>query len=152
MKIIAHRANVGGANPNLENRISSIDNCLKLGFDVEIDIRRINNKFYLGHDQAEEIITKDKLIKIKNKAWIHCKNLEAISYFYQSVEEFNFFWHQNDFYTLTSKGYLWTYPGQELSVGCISVLPVLHSSKISLKFLKNLKIAGICTDYPDLFI
>ena len=56
-----------GANPNLENRISSIDNCLKLGFDVEIDIRRINNKFYLGHDQAEEIITKDKLIKIKIK-------------------------------------------------------------------------------------
>ena len=28
---------------------------------------------------------------------------------------FNYFWHQNDKFTLTSKGYIWTFPGNKYS-------------------------------------
>ena len=41
MKIIAHRANLNGPNINDENQISSINKCIDLGFDVEIDVRLV---------------------------------------------------------------------------------------------------------------
>ena len=71
MKIIAHRANLNGPNLNVENRISSISNCIDSGFEVEIDVRLVNGKLYLGHDNPDQIITKRELDQIKNKLWIH---------------------------------------------------------------------------------
>ena len=150
MKIIAHRANINGPNIKNENKKSSIKDCIDLGFDVEIDIRLLDGKLYLGHDRPEAIITKEEIREIRNKVWIHCKNLKAFSFFSQIQEEFNYFWHEEDSYTLTSKGYIWAYPGEELSPECICVMPEINSSLISLKDLRNISIAGICTDYPTL--
>ncbi len=150
MKIIAHRANINGPNSKKENKKSSIKDCIDLGFDVEIDIRLLDGKLYLGHDIPEAIITKEELREIRNKVWIHCKNLKAFSFFSQIQEEFNYFWHEKDSYTLTSKGYIWAYPGEELSPECICVMPEINSSLITLKDLRNISIAGICTDYPNL--
>lgn len=151
MKIISHRANIHGPNGKNENQKSSIRNCIDLGYDVEIDIRLIDGKLYLGHDKPDVIITKDELIMIKNKVWVHCKNLEALSFFKQIDEGFNFFWHEEDSYTLTSKGYIWAYPGKQLSPECICVMPELNCPINNIKELRNLSIKGICTDYPNLF-
>ena len=150
MKIIAHRANLNGPNLNVENRISSISNCIDSGFEVEIDVRLVNGKLYLGHDNPDQIITKRELDQIKNKLWIHCKNLEAFTFFNKINEKFNYFWHERDSYTLTSQGYIWTYPGEKLSSRCICVMPELKQSLKEMSFLKNNEIAGICTDYPNL--
>lgn len=151
MKIIAHRANIEGPNRKRENRKSSIKDCIDLGFDVEIDIRLLDGKLYLGHDKPDELITKEELKVIKNKLWLHCKNLKAFSFFSQIDEEFNYFWHEDDSYTLTSKGYIWTYPGKELSTQCICVMPEINSPIENIKDLKKLCISGICTDYPNIF-
>lgn len=150
MKIIAHRANLNGPNSRYENQISSINNCLDLGYDVEIDVRLLDSKLYLGHDEPNVIITEKDLRKIKKKVWIHCKNLDAISFFKKLNDEFNYFWHQNDSYTLTSKGYIWAFPGEKLSPECISVMPELNNSLNDIKTLKKINISGICTDYPNL--
>ena len=150
MKIIAHRANIGGKNFHTENKISQIRKCIDAGFDVEIDIRSIKNKLYLGHDNPEEVITEDELFKLKENCWIHCKNLEAFSHFNNLNQTYNYFWHENDKYTLTSKGYLWAYPGQALDKNCICVMPEFNSPINELKELKNQSLAGICTDYPNL--
>ena len=152
MKIIAHRANINGPNITKENQKSSIKDCIDLGYDVEIDIRLLDGRLYLGHDKPEVIITKEELRIIKNKAWIHCKNLEALSFFRQIDEEFNYFWHEKDSYTLTSKGYIWAYPGEELSPECICVMPEINCSKEKIRDLKNKSISGICTDYPNLIV
>ena len=149
MKIIAHRANLNGPNLNVENRISSISNCIDSGFEVEIDVRLVNGKLYLGHDNPDQIITKRELDQIKNKLWIHCKNLDAFTFFNEINEKFNYFWHETDSYTLTSQGYIWTYPGKKLSSRCICVMPELKQSLKEISFLKNNEIAGICTDYPN---
>jgi hypothetical protein len=72
-KIISHRGNVNGPNKKRENRISSIVECLNLGFDVEIDVFLINQKLYLGHDEPQEEILPNFLDE-------HKKNLqEAIT-------------------------------------------------------------------------
>ena len=152
MKIIAHRANINGSSSKNENKKSSIKNCIDFGYDVEIDIRLIGNKLYLGHDKPESIISKEELIEIKNKLWIHCKNLEALSFFSQTNDGFNYFWHGEDAYTLTSKGYIWAYPGQDLSPECICVMPEINCSKEKIRDLKNKSISGICTDYPNLIV
>ena len=151
MKIIAHRANLNGPISNKENQKSSIKDCIDLGYDVEIDIRLMNGKLYLGHDKPEVLITKEELRIIKNKVWIHCKNLKAFSFFTKIHEDFNYFWHEEDSYTLTSKGFIWTYPGKELSPECICVMPEINCSINNIKDLKNKFISGICTDYPNLF-
>ena len=41
MKIISHRGNIRGPNPEKENRPSYIDCALGNGYDVEIDINTV---------------------------------------------------------------------------------------------------------------
>ena len=150
MKIIAHRANINGPSSKNENQKSSINNCLDLGYDVELDVRSMEGKLYLGHDKPQLIITIEELRMIKNKVWVHCKNLQAFSFFRQIDEEFNYFWHEEDSYTLTSKGYIWAYPGKQLSQECICVMPEINYPTNKMKDLRKLSISGICTDYPNL--
>ena len=150
MKIIAHRANINGSNLASENRLSQIKKCIELGYEVEIDIRFQKNKLYLGHDYPQEIISEDELFEIKESCWIHCKNLEAMNYFNKLGTIYNYFWHENDKYTLTSKGFIWTYPGESLCHNSICVMPELEIPKINLSNLKKKYFAGICTDFPNL--
>ena len=51
-----------------------------------------------------------------SKLWLHCKNLEAVSQFNildPHGSYLNYFWHQEDDVTLTSKGHIWAYPGKQ---------------------------------------
>ena len=152
MKIISHRANINGSNYSKENKLAQIKKCLDHGYDVEIDVRFINKKLFLGHDNPDEIISDNEIFALKDNCWIHCKNLEAINYFKQFNESFNYFWHENDKYTLTSKGYIWTYPGESLDVNSICVMPERTTPIKNLSDLKNKNFAGICTDFPNLII
>ena len=43
MKYISHRGNINGKDLMLENSPKYIDRALKLGYDVEIDIRVVYN-------------------------------------------------------------------------------------------------------------
>jgi|TARA_B100000959_G_C14826137_1_gene559891 hypothetical protein len=55
-------------------------------------------------------------------------------------QDIHCFWHQKDDVTLTSKGYMWTYPGKLLTDNSITVLPEINND-IPKKCL------GICSDY-----
>ena len=76
---------------------------------------------------------------IKTKGlWFHAKNVEA---FHELLKlNVTCFWHQNDDVTLTSNGFIWTYPGKQLTVKSICVLPELNK-------VKKFNCAGICSDY-----
>lgn len=147
MKIIAHRANLNGPDKAFENSPSMILNAIDEGFDVEIDIWYVNNHFFLGHDLPEYLINNYFIEKIKNNAWFHCKNLEAIYQLKNNFEDINFFWHQSDDFTITSKGFIWTYPGKEITNNSILVLPEILENDF-LKF----KPYGVCTDFPKKLI
>jgi len=54
----------------------------------------------------------------------------------------HYFWHQEDDYTITSEGYIWTYPGKKLFNKSICVLPETHD-------YKNLNCLGICSDFIE---
>jgi hypothetical protein len=59
----------------------------------------------------------------------------------------NYFWHENDKFTLTSRGYIWAYPNKKLYKSAINVLPELNFK--NAKTVKSAKPLGICTDYPQ---
>jgi len=151
MILIAHRGNTKGPLSNKENCIHYIQSALDYGFDVEVDIWFINNKYYLGHDFAESLIDIEWLRERASHLWIHCKNQNSffsLSDLNNKTDKFNFFWHENDAYTMTSLGYIWTYPGAIVNNNSILNMPEL--SKINLCQLSNYNALGVCSDYIDL--
>tara|TARA_B100000965_G_C19515788_1_gene724160 strand:+ start:650 stop:1117 length:468 start_codon:yes stop_codon:yes gene_type:complete len=150
MKIIAHRANLYGPDPEKENTLNRINECINLGFDVEIDLWLKNNTFFLGHDEAQNEIDLEQILSLSNKIWIHCKNIQVLENFLNQPygRQLNFFWHQKDSYTLTSQGFIWAYPGSKLSFHSIFVMPEWIIEKSNLFSLSNHNISGVCSDFP----
>ena len=48
--LISHRGNINGKNPLFENNPHQIMACLKMGLEVEIDVWKIKDSWFLGHD------------------------------------------------------------------------------------------------------
>lgn len=142
MILISHRGNIKGKNPKLENKPSYIDKVLSKGYDCEIDIKFIDNKLYLGHDEPQYKINLHWLYQRRHKLWIHCKDLNSLVFFSNSGSgrDFNYFWHQTDTVTLTSFNYIWAYPGNQPLEKSIAVLPEWKNDDVS-------KCIGICSDY-----
>lgn len=136
MYLISHRGNIDGIKKNDENKPEYINKALENGFEVEVDVRFDGNKFFLGHDHNQYEI--DKKFLLNEKLWCHAKTKEALI----ALEEIgaHYFWHQEDDYTITSKGFIWTYPGKELLPQSICVLPE------SVNY-KKIECLGICSDF-----
>ena len=141
MKIICHRANLDDDNKNLENNPIQIKKCINLGFDVEIDVWYINQKFMLGHDFPLYEVSYSFLQN--NKLWCHAKNYDGLKNMINN-NKINCFWHQNDDYTITSKGFMWCYPNIKLVDNSIAVMPEITSYSIQ----QIRKCYAICTDKP----
>lgn len=139
-KLIAHRALMHGPDRALENHPEQIKLTLSQGFECEIDIWLHDNQLYLGHDEPTYHIGDGFLHQ--PGLWIHAKNLEAL--YWLTITKLNYFWHQNDDFTLTSHGYIWTFPGKELTSRSVAVLPEIHDPSLSNL---NFQCFGICSDF-----
>jgi hypothetical protein len=146
-KLISHRGNINGSIPHNENHPDYIDEAIHVGFDVEIDVWMIEGILYLGHDEPQYGITQHWLNERYEKLWIHCKNVEAMEWF-NMIGGFNYFWHQNDDYTLTSKNILWVYPGKKLTANSICVMPEINNLD---KYILN-ECLGVCSDNISKFL
>ena len=143
MKIISHRGNLSGKS-KYENEPSYIMEALSEGYDVEVDVwKKLDyNGYFLGHDEPIYPIDCDFLRQ--PGIWGHAKNLSALCQMGEDGRT-HFFWHENDRYTLTSRGYIWTYPGGELSENSICVLPETSDQPLQSKCY------GTCSDYPIIY-
>ncbi len=139
MILISHRGNLNGKSDK-ENQPDYIDEALSHGFDVEVDVWYHKDEFYLGHDEPQYKV--DEKFLEKTEIWCHAKNIDALNRMVENGK-IHCFWHQEDDVTLTSEGYLWTYPGKDLTKNSISVLP---TKKL------NVEVAGICSDFIVRFI
>jgi len=143
MKLISHRGNINGRFESYENEPNYIDLSISRGYDVEIDVWYKDNILYLGHDNPQYGIDLKWIIDRISNLWIHCKNIDALLYIKECEYSFNYFWHQEDDVTITSKGFFWTYPGKQLTNNSIAVMPeVKNFSNIESSF-------GICSDYIE---
>ncbi len=134
MILIAHRGNLNGKT-NIENQPEYIQEALVQDFDVEIDVWYIEDEFWLGHDIPQYKIEENFLEN--PRLWCHAKSIDTL-YKMTSNSLIHCFWHQEDDVTLTSRGYLWTYPGKQLTKKSICVLPEKRFEA---------EMAGVCSDY-----
>lgn len=145
MRVISHRGNINGPKSCKENHPDSILAALNQGFDCEIDVWFIKSEFFLGHDFPEYKINRDFMWENGN-LWIHCKDFGALEELSCCKDlNNNVFYHNVDDYTITSKGFVWAYPGKKVGRNCVIVVKdtfeydcIEHKSIIS----------GVCTDYP----
>lgn len=142
MKFIAHRGNINGPNPEMENNPVYILNTLSLGYECEVDVRLINDKLYLGHDLPQYHIDLEFLLNNCDKLWIHCKNLEALDFLIR-YKQLNIFWHNNDEYTITSKQFIWSYIGVKTTTNIICVMPELSDKYI----IDPINCYAVCSDF-----
>lgn len=135
MILISHRGNVSGKTEE-ENNPDYINSALK-NFDCEVDVWHYDG-WYLGHDKPEHEIEESFLRQ--EGLWCHAKT-EWTLYSLMGLGVRCFF-HNTDAVTLTSDGYLWTYPGRTLTPSSICVLPEMRG--ITKTIMRPC--AGFCSD------
>lgn len=145
MILISHRGNINGF-PDFENNPEKIDHVLSIGYNVEVDVRIYNDKLYLGHDKPEYKISINWILQRSSKLWIHCKDLKSLELIsrHSSSKNLNYFFHDTDKCTITSKGYLWVYPGFQPVKNSIAVMPEINKEDIG-------HCLGICSDNIDYY-
>jgi len=132
---------MNGPNPEKENHPDYVMEAIRKDYIAEIDVWFEDGKWFLGHDSPKYEIDIHFLYSQARFLWCHAKNIKALREL--STRGLHCFWHQNDDVALTSQGYLWTYPGKELTLKSICVKP----ETIENADLK--KCAGICSDYIE---
>lgn len=139
MILISHRGNISGRLESYENEPNYIDLAISKGYDVEVDVWYKDNLLWLGHDEPQYGVDfrwfRDRITKL----WVHCKNTESIVFFKNCGYPINYFWHENDTLTLTSKGYVWVYPGKQPIKDSIAVMPEINNDNIT-------PCLGVCSD------
>ena len=143
MILIAHRGNINGKIEKFENNPNYIDSAIEQGYDVEIDVWYHQHEFWLGHDEPSYEVSLKWLTDRKDSLWIHCKDLISIDMLRElqihNKVDLNYFFHDEDDCTITSKGDLWVYPGKQPVKNSIAVMPEWHRDDVSL-------CKGICSD------
>lgn len=142
MIYISHRGNTDGPNPISENHPDYIKKAIRNSFQVEIDVWAIDGKYILGHDEPQYEVLRSFLSN--PRLWCHAKNMETITDLTSRGNLIHTFFHNSDDCTLTSRGWIWTYPGKPiLGRKAIAVVPErVPNWDISLG-------AGICSDYIE---
>lgn len=138
--LIAHRGNLRGPSPPRENRPDYCWAATTFGFDVEIDVWAEDGPeeilWSYGHDGPQYPTTRDDAeVRVYSRhLWMHAKNplametlvaMDRVRYRFpeENLPPLHAFWHQNDDFTLTTCGRIWTFPGKRLTADSICVLP-----------------------------
>lgn len=135
MILISHRGNIDGRKPQLENGQRYCESAIDAGYNVEVDVWVYDDIFWTGHARPQYRVDTDFFQR--DEVWCHAKDIEALNRLLDIGA--HCFFHQNDPVTLTSKGYIWTYPTHKLTGKSICVLPELQTISIE-------NCAGICSD------
>ena len=138
MILISHRGNTHGKSSK-ENHPDYIKAALEAGYNVEVDVWFVFGKWSLGHDEPQYAINKSFLKD--SRIWCHAKTINTL---HRLIDlKAHCFFHKDDDATLTSKGYILTYPSKPLTKKSICVLPDLSTSVSGC--------AGVCSDHISMY-
>lgn len=164
MRYISHRGNLNGSIPAIENTPWAIKQAIQRGFDVEVDIWRVNGSWILGHDDPQHPIHESFLIEHIPSLWLHCKNVDALIDL-EALNQFSwsdrvvarphspphYFWHQEDDYATTSRKYVISYPGKS-AAGMFSVCMLPERTwgvdfQATHHYLRQQRFSCVCSDH-----
>lgn len=153
MRFIAHRGNINGpaesaTEYNKENNPEQIVEAIQRGFDVEIDVQYFggNGRWaVLGHDMMTvHEVDIGFFSEYKDRLWCHAKTIDALRDLL--LLGMHCFMHDKDDATLTSQGFIWTFPGRNLTDQSICVLPQFGPDG-NPEQPEMWDCYGICSDY-----
>lgn len=144
---IAHRGNTEGRIAELENDPAYIEKAISEGFMAEVDLWKDGDRLYLGHDDGQYDINFNWLYKRHHNLLIHCKNHAAFDYCLN--EYLHAFWHTDEDYVLTSRGFCVGYPGK-VSAGTRFILAVPERHWENVLDCKPFITFGVLSDYVKL--
>jgi len=146
MILISHRGNTNGLAPDLENSPDYIDRAIEHGYDVEMDVRWIDGKLYLGHDEPQYEVTLEWLWDRRKSLWVHTKNYEALCRLI--VTDLRIFYHQKENHTIINGcNLIWSHELSEADGR--SIIPLLSEEDINRQPVPT-NVYGICSDFVDL--
>lgn len=141
--LISHRGNLGSLDPSKENSPHYIDEAILSEYDVEIDVRYIDGKLYLGHDTPDYETSLEWLLGRKHNLWVHCKNFAALSYLID--KELRTFYHQKENHTIINNcNLIWSHQLDEANEK--SIIPLLSEEDI-INHNSYIPVYGICSDF-----
>lgn len=137
MLLISHRGNISGKQPDRENHPTYIFEALAQGYWCEIDVWMTDTGVMLGHDAPQYSVSENMLSM--ERLVCHAKNTSAFAHM-MHMTDVHCFWHDSDDYTLTSRNWIWTYPGKPpIGNNSYIALPEIHQQDVS-------GFAGVCSD------
>lgn len=143
MILISHRGNINGILKSRENTLSYIEEAIKSGYDVEVDLRTAQGQTFLGHDAPDHPVPLPWLQGRKDRLWIHAKDVGALVFCKEN--SLRYFFHERDDQTVISNGLFWTHDLGNVTE--YSIIPLI-SDKISVKeFARFKNCYGICSDF-----
>lgn len=104
---IAHRGNTHGPQPSFENRIDYLLQARAQGYKVECDLQLLDGVLYLGHDDPQEEFPTEWARS--DHFFCHAKTPETFGALLRLGA--HCFYHETDQVTLTSRQYIWCFPG-----------------------------------------
>lgn len=143
--IISHRGNQTGRQESEENSPNYIREALRSGFYCEVDFWVQGSALKLGHDKGQFLIDAFWISDFTNHLIFHCKNEEAIDFCDRN--NLHWFYHKNDEYTITSKGWVWGYPGSKPVTSKFVILDLDDHLTGNFGISKN--VYAVCTDRPQ---
>lgn len=140
-KLIAHRGNVTGPQPDRENRFDYLIEAIAAGYDVEVDVWKAGGSWFFGHNGPSYSVTLTQIQEIAPHAWFHIKNVAAgIA---MGFHGFHSFTHDQEPYAYTSRGIKWSHRGEPNQLGIVC-MPNLDTEQ---DLIRNCH--GVCHDYLD---
>ena len=154
--IIAHRGLTEGPSKDKENNINKIIENISLFPAIlnEIDLHIMDSGIFVGHDNPQKKIDLNFLLSNKNNLVIHIKfietnSLEALNIFQKLHLNCHIFSHENDIFSITNKGWIWSHPKEGFKDNTILVMPEKLIAFENPKFIEKIKtLKGVCTDFP----
>ena len=110
-----------------------------VGFYLKMDLARVQAKDIYETTFQQILADYKKGLSIVIVSEGDISTYSSFSYLLEKIKAHHF-WHQEDDYTITSKGFIWTYPGKSLLTSSICVLPEKST-------YKKFECYGICSDY-----
>lgn len=147
MLLISHRGNINSVQPAFENSPHYIDNAILSGYDVEMDVRLINNEIYLGHDEPDYKISLEWLLERKKHLFIHTKNFGVLSYLID--KDLRTFYHQKENHTIINNcNLIWSHELSEANEK--SIIPLISKEDIEKQVKIPDNVYGICSDFVEI--
>jgi len=140
MRLVSNRGNTTGPNPMRENSPAYILETLQKGFYVKIDVTVVDKVIFLGayFTVNLDFIQNEKII---------CQASDGLTLHFLMSNQIHCFFQQKDNYSITTQGWIWTYPENILTPLSICVMPEWFLKDV--QEASKLKCYGICSNYIE---